>query len=85
MSLYESDWALFTQSNSSDYTLHQQTLENVQSEKYLGIAITENMNWGQHKSDISFKATKNGLRFPSGTWLSYLEVLRRIHTKREYM
>ena len=27
-----------------DYTLHQQTLENVQSAKYLGIAITENMD-----------------------------------------
>ena len=28
-----------------DYTLHQQTLENVQSSKYLGITITENMDW----------------------------------------
>ena len=41
-----------------DYTLHQQTLENVQSTKYLGITITENMDWGQHISDISSKATK---------------------------
>ena len=31
-----------------DYTLHQQTLENVQSAKYLGITITENMDWSQH-------------------------------------
>ena len=46
-----------------DYTLHQQTLENVQSAKYLGITITENMDWGQHISDISSKATKT--RFPS--------------------
>ena len=30
-----------------DYTLHQPTLENVQSTKYLGITITENMDWGQ--------------------------------------
>ena len=30
-----------------DYTLHQQTLENVQSAKYLGIKITQNMDWGQ--------------------------------------
>ena len=29
-----------------DYTLHQQALENVQSAKYLGITITENMDWG---------------------------------------
>ena len=41
-----------------DYTLHQQTLDNVQSAKYLGITITENMDWGQHISDISSKATK---------------------------
>ena len=33
-------------------------LENVQSTKYLGITITENMDWGQHISDISSKATK---------------------------
>ena len=30
-----------------DYTLHQQTLENVQSAKYLGITITENMDWDE--------------------------------------
>ena len=30
-------------------------LENVQSAKYLGITITENINWGHH---ISSKATK---------------------------
>ena len=42
-----------------DYTLHQQTLENVQSAKYLGITITENMDWGQHISDISSKATND--------------------------
>ena len=41
-----------------DYTLHRQTLENVQSAKYLGITITENMDWVQHISDISPKATK---------------------------
>ena len=33
-------------------------MENVQSAKYLGITITENMDWGQHISDISSKATK---------------------------
>ena len=35
----------------------QQTLENVQSAKYLGITIKENMDWGQHITDISSKAT----------------------------
>ena len=41
-----------------DYSLHNQTLENVQSAKYLGIAISDNMYCGQHISDISSKATK---------------------------
>ena len=41
-----------------DYSLHNQTLENVQSAKYLAITITDNMDWGQHVSEISSKATK---------------------------
>ena len=41
-----------------DYSLHNQTLENVQSAKYLGITITDNMEWGQHVSEISSKVTK---------------------------
>ena len=41
-----------------DYSPHNQTLKNVQSAKYLGITITDNMDWGQHVSEISFKATK---------------------------
>ena len=41
-----------------DYSIHNQTLENVQSAKYLGITITDNMDWGQHVSEISSKATK---------------------------
>ena len=41
-----------------DYSLHNQTLENVQSAKYLGITISDNMDWDQHISEISSKATK---------------------------
>ena len=41
-----------------DYILHQQTLENVKSIKYLSITTAENMDWSQHISDISSKATK---------------------------
>ena len=41
-----------------DYSLHNQTLENVQSANYLGITISDNMDWGQHISEISSKATK---------------------------
>ena len=40
-----------------DYSLLQ-TLENVKSAKYLGITVTDNMDWGQHISEISSKATK---------------------------
>ena len=41
-----------------DYTLHQQRLEQVQSAKYLGLTITDDLDWGQHISIISAKATK---------------------------
>ena len=41
-----------------DYSLHNQTLENVQSAKYLDITITDYMDWGKHVSEISSKATK---------------------------
>ena len=41
-----------------DYSLHNQTLENVQSAKYLDITISDNMDWGQHISEMSSKATK---------------------------
>ena len=41
-----------------DYSLHNKTLENVQSAKYLAITITDNIDWGQHVSEIASKATK---------------------------
>ena len=37
---------------------HQQTLEQVRFAKYLGLTITNNLEWGQHVSEISCKATK---------------------------
>ena len=39
-----------------DYSLHNQTVENVQSAKYLGITISDNMD--QHISENSPKANK---------------------------
>ena len=36
-----------------DYSFHNQTLENVQSAKYLGIAVSDGMDCGQHISKIS--------------------------------
>lgn len=41
-----------------DCTLHQQTLEEVQSAKHLGITITNNLDWGQHISEITANATR---------------------------
>ena len=41
-----------------DYTLHQQSLEHFQFANYLGITITENIDWDQHISEISSKAIK---------------------------
>ena len=40
-----------------NYTLHQQTLEQVQSAKYLDLTITDDLDWGQHISEITCKAT----------------------------
>ena len=31
------------------YTLHNQVLENVSSAKYLGVKITDDLEWGQHR------------------------------------
>ena len=41
-----------------NYSLHQQTLEQVRSAKYLGLTITDDLEWGQHISEISCKATE---------------------------
>ena len=57
MSLNESDLASASQTNFRLFTT-QSNFEDVQSAKYLGITITDNMDWGQHVSEISSKATK---------------------------
>ena len=41
-----------------DFSIHNQTLENVQSAKYRGITITDNMDWDQLVSEMSSKATE---------------------------
>ena len=40
-----------------EYSFHHQKLEQAQSAKYLGITISANLDWGQHVSEISCKAT----------------------------
>ena len=85
ISFYESESALSTLTYSSRVTTTHCTskpsLIKVQSAKYIGITITENMDWGQNISDISSKATKTSKVFFAGTWLLHLGVLRRLHTK----
>ena len=63
MSLYESDWHQHHKHILFGYSLHNQTWENVRSAKYLGITITDNIDWGQHISEISSKATQKTLGF----------------------
>ena len=58
-----------------DYSLHNQTLENVQLANYLGITITNSMDWGQHVSEISSKATKTHQHLRCYTKLSFLKFL----------
>ena len=58
MSFHEGDRHLPDKQILFDYTLHHQKLEQVQSAKYLGLTITDNLDWGQHVSEISCKATK---------------------------
>ena len=41
-----------------EYSHHQEKLEQVQFAKYFGITITDNLDWGKHVSEISYKATK---------------------------
>ena len=40
-----------------EYSFHQPRLEQVQSVKYLEITISDNLDWGQHVSEFSCKAT----------------------------
>ena len=40
------------------YSLNQLKLEQVQSAKYLGITITDNLDWGQRISEILCNSTK---------------------------
>lgn len=43
---------------SPNYKLHNQTLEEVQSAKYLGVELTNKLNWGQHIANITAKANR---------------------------
>ena len=42
----------------SQYTLHSQFLESVDSAKYLGVNITQDLNWNHHINEITGKANR---------------------------
>ena len=67
------------------YSLHQQTLEQVESAKYLGITITDNLEWGQHVSEISSIATLRLWVFFGAIWHLHLSIQRKLHTKSSSM
>ena len=80
------------------YSLHQQTLEQVRSAKYLGLTITDDLEWGQHTSEISCKATKNDREgiwqykeidrhwvFFGAIWLLHLGTQMKLHTKHWFV
>ena len=41
-----------------NYSLYNQVLENVLSAKYLGITITDDLDWSQHISNVTSKAMR---------------------------
>ena len=44
--------------SNHDYSLHNQVLKNVASAKYLGITITDDLDWGQYMTNVTSKAPK---------------------------
>ena len=64
-----------------NYTLHQQTLEQFRLAKYLGVTITDILEWGQHVFEVSCKSTKTFSFFFGAIWLLHLGIQRNLHTK----
>ena len=62
-----------------DYSLHHQNFEHVRSAKYLGITNTDDLDWGQHISEIPCKATKAG--FSPAQFVIDTGIQRKFHTK----
>ena len=57
-----------------DYSLHNQTLENVQSAKYLGITISDNMDWVNIFQKFLPKQLRHSVSF-AVIWLLHVGVL----------
>ena len=43
----------------SQYTLHGQVLETVDSAKYLGVTVSQDLNWNNHINSITGKANRS--------------------------
>ena len=67
-----------------EYTLHQQRLEQVQSAKYLGITISDDLDWGQHISEIHLRQLTHWVFF-GAIWPLHLGTLRKLHTKHWFV
>ena len=63
-----------------DYTLHQQRLEQVQSAKYLGLTITDVLDWVNTFQKFQLRQLRQWLFF-SAIWPLHLGTLRKLHTK----
>ena len=63
-----------------DYTLHQQRLEQVQSAKYLGLTITDDLDWGQTFQKSQLRQPRQWVFF-GAIWPLHLGTLRKLHTK----
>ena len=63
-----------------EYSLHQQRLEQVQSAKYLGITITDNLDWGNMFRKFRAKQLRHWVFF-GATWHWHHGTLRKLHTK----
>ena len=43
----------------AQYTLHGQVLETVDGAKYLGVTISQHLNWNTHMHNITAKVNRN--------------------------
>ena len=63
-----------------DYALHQQRLEQVQSAKYIGLTITNDLDWVNTSQKSQLRQLRQWVFF-SAIWPLHLGTLRKLHTK----
>ena len=61
-----------------DYSLHNQVLENVPSAKYLGITVTDDLDWSQHINNVR---QLGHLVSNTETWPGPKKKQKLLHTK----